>query len=502
MPASTSRPPAGRATSAALNVYFQAFTNEGDRFDNNGGANFFRPFGVAPFNSAVANVAGYRLLSSPTTTTTVGSLATINLVQGATGLYESSPDNLFLTYTGVGTVPYTPAAASTDAIPSGKGFFWLWYNQAITPNPTEGGSVSRVLDATFTLPAASNFVASGQNVTVSVGPGGFTANSTGGATPSGFYMIGNPYAYPLLGSGITANQTLQTTFQAYQPTGRTTGTYQPILATQALARWQGVFAEISAPTATAPTFSFAANSTQAIAPAGPYYRSTAGTTIAFALDGRTAAGVDTRDEAAIVRLMPDALDGWDRDDASKLTPPTETYALLAPMTVRDGADVRTAVTSLPADGQSRTVRLAFRATDAGTYTLTWDATLGTAATLRDMVTGAVTDLATAESYTFTSAASDWSERFELALGARGATASEPAAASAFRLLAARPNPVRSIGRRDRRAGRAAARPRRPRGRPRPPRRRRLRRGGTGRRARAAPRRLGPRARRLRAPRRR
>ena len=52
------------------------------------------------------------------------------------------------------------------------------------------------------------------------------------------------------------------------------------------------------------------------------------------------------------------------------------------------------------------------------------------------------DLATAEFYTFMSAATDWTERFELVLGARGATAAEPDAAGAFRVLAARPNPVR------------------------------------------------------------
>ncbi len=51
-----------------------------------------------------------------------------------------------------------------------------------------------------------------------------------------------------------------------------------------------------------------------------------------------------------MRLLPDALDGWDADDASKLTPPAGPYALLAPVTARDGAAYRTAVTSLPDDG--------------------------------------------------------------------------------------------------------------------------------------------------------
>ena len=416
----------GTGNVCALELYFQAFTNEGDRFDNNAGANFKRPFGVAPFADAVADNAGYRLLTTPMTGTTVGTLAGINLVQGVTGQYPSAQDNLYLTYNGTG---YDGATDVANAILPGKGFFWLWYDLAGTA-VSGGTSFSREL-STFTLPAASDFVTG----SVAVPASNFVANSSGG---SGFYMVGNPFAYPLVASGITADQPLQTTFQAWQPTGRTTGTYQPILSTQALARWQGVFAEVNS--AVAPTFSFNALSTQAVVPQGPFYRGTAAATIAFALDGRTAAG-DTRDEAAIVRLMPDARDGWDRDDASKLTPPAGPYALLAPVTLRDGAATRTAVTSLPADGAARTVPLAFLATDAGTYTLTWDAS--TPATLRDLVTGTVTDLATAETYTFTSDAAGWAERFELVLGAR-TTASEPTAAGAFRVLAARPNPVRGL----------------------------------------------------------
>ena len=442
----------GMGFTCTLEIYWRATSSQGfgtlntEYFDSNNGANFARPFGVSPFNDSVADNAGYRLLSSPMTNTTVGTLAGINLVQGVTDQYVNAADNLFLAYTGSG-VGYQPADNAAEAVPAGKGFYWLWYDQNIMPSEVPasfGTGTSRSYELSgFMLSASDNFATG--NVTV--GPAqGLVANGAG-TGGSGFYMIGNPFAYPLLASGITADPSLGTIFQAWEPSGRSSGTYRAIDATmgQALARWQGVFAEIGNPTATAPTFTFDALATRAQTPQGPYYRGTNAMALAFRLDGTTEAGAETRDEAAIVRLLPDALDGWDRNDASKLTPPAGPYALLAPVTTRDGAAYRTAVTSLPDDGQARTVPLAFLATDAGTYTLSWDASLadGASATLHDLATGAIVDLGASEDYTFTSAAADWAERFELVLSPRGATAAEDAAGTdGLRVLAPRPNPSR------------------------------------------------------------
>ena len=133
--------------------------------------------------------------------------------------------------------------------------------------------------------------------------------------------------------------------------------------------------------------------------------------------------------------------GWDRHDGSKLLPPQADAALVAFRGVRDGSAVRQAVLSLPGDASAVTP-LAFRATGAGSFTLTWDAAglpANTQAALRDLTTGARVDLRTAQSYTFTSAATDWTDRFEFAVG-RNAVAAEGAPAS-FELGAAYPNPA-------------------------------------------------------------
>ena len=434
--------------------------NDIDRdFDSGGGTNFARPFGVAPFSNPVADVAGYRLLSVPVTGTTVGTLAGINLVQGipagSGNVQQQYPDASANLYTTYGPTGYAKPADTGTVIPPGKGFFWLWYDQAIVPDPASfggGTSTSREL-SDFRLDAATNF----QNASVSQ-LGGFTYNGTqaanGNPAVSGFYMIGNPFPYPVQADGIQPNlQARQSILQTWEPSGRNAGTYRPIEGTQALARWQGAFAEISAPNGFAPDFNFDVLRTTAqnvqgrtgSGPQGGFYRAADATSIAFTLSGVTSSGAETRDEAAIVRLLPDALDGWDARDASKLTPPAGAYALLSPVTARDGAATRTAVTSLPTDGQARTVPLAFLATDAGAYTLAWDATLasGTGASLRDLATGVVTDLEAQDHYAFTSGAADWTERFELVLSPRGATATEEAAGTdGLRVLAPRPNPAR------------------------------------------------------------
>ncbi|HEX9952742.1 MAG TPA: T9SS type A sorting domain-containing protein, partial [Rubricoccaceae bacterium] len=94
------------------------------------------------------------------------------------------------------------------------------------------------------------------------------------------------------------------------------------------------------------------------------------------------------------------------------------------------------------------VCVAFSTGEAGTFTLRWAdrrVPAGWTATLRDVVTGTVTDLATAEAYTFTSDATGWSDRFELSL-ANASTATEPAAAGAFALSAPSPNPASGVAR--------------------------------------------------------
>ncbi|HEX9950731.1 MAG TPA: T9SS type A sorting domain-containing protein [Rubricoccaceae bacterium] len=432
-----------------LSNQFVSPAGSGDGNYGNGAINFgaATPNPVSFVFQRSANVAGYRLLSAPVDGVRVADLGSLNLVQGVTGQYPTAQDNLFLGYTGTA---YTPAASTADAVEPGRGFFWQFYDQDITPQPGSfGGGTSRSYElSTFAIEAG------GATTPMATVTRAFAENAV-----DRFYMVGNPFAYPMTVDGITATAatgTLSNQFAAFNPA---TGSYvlrfkaNPAngSAPDSIATWQGLFAEmapVSPSTSTgAPTFSF--DYAKRLETARPRFHGRQGTSatsfIQLHLSGATGTGLPVNDEAAYVRLLPDAIAGWDPNDASKLTPPSGPYALVAPVGERNGAPYRTAVNSLPDDGTARTVPVSFLATDAGTYTLTWDAALavGWSATLRDLATGVVTDLGTAEAYTFTSDAAAWTERFELVLSPRGATATDGGTpADAFRLAAARPNPVR------------------------------------------------------------
>ncbi len=370
--------------------------------------------------------AGYRLLGAPVQGVTVGTLAGINLVQSVVGQYPTFPnDNLFLSYSGSGaTAGYVAATDVANAVTPGKGFFWYLFDQAITPDPASyGGGTSR----SYTLPERPLF-ASGTVNTADVAVG-FPL------VTDGFYMIANPFAQTMLASGITqaGGTTFSNFLQAYDAaTGfvlvdRTTAVE--------VSMWQGFFAELTG--GTAPTFTFdAASRTDGLT---PLVSRSATQQVAIHLDGTTDAGVAVHDRAAIIRIDASASAGWDAGDASKLIPPTEAYALVAPVGVRDGAAHRQAVLSLPA---ATDVTLAFTATHAGTYTLTAEMmNLPDGATVRDLVSGRVASLA--DGLPFTSAATGWTERFVVSFGRPTAGEQAP---TGFALGALYPNPA---------AGRAA-----------------------------------------------
>ena len=400
---------------------------------------------------------GYRLFSAPLLKPggaerfNVHDLALINLVQRVAGgtdaggvfpqQYPTAPGpNLYLGYTGTA---YTPAVTAADDLVPGAGFFWRLYN----------------LDR---VPAATGPFGPGSSVSYAIGNPSFRLRLTGvpldnpsatttdvafAQSADGFYMVGNPFAYPLQLSGIsTSSGSFQTTFQAFNGTS-----YVPVLAGSGtvIAPWQGLFAEASAspPTGTfqvrydARTVLPAARSTVLVG-RGTAAAADADARIDLALSGTTAAGVAVEDLAAILRLSADGTDGWDAGDASKLAPPTATYALVAFGGTRGDAAVRQAVRSAPVEGG--TFPLAFTTTAAGTFSLS-AARLGLpegwTATVRDLATGRIADLA--DGYTFDADATDWTDRFALVLAARGATAVEGPAAAAAELSAPFPNPTRS-----------------------------------------------------------
>ncbi|HEX9950728.1 MAG TPA: T9SS type A sorting domain-containing protein [Rubricoccaceae bacterium] len=376
--------------------------------------------------------AGYRLLGAPVQNVTVGTLAGINLVQGVTGQYPDAADNLFLDYTGTGTqTGYVAATSTADSVTPGRGFFWYLYDQDLTPPPTAaGGGTSR----SYVVPQRPLF-ASGPVNTGDI-TAGFNTN------PDGFYLLANPFAQALASTGITftGSGTFSTTIQAYDPASG----FVPINRTTAtnLSMWQGFFAEVQQ---TAPPFAggfpvtftyLAASRTDALT--ALISRPAAESALALVLDGTTAVGT-VHDEAAIVRLDAAASAGWDAGDASKLTPPTAAYALVAPVGTLNGQARRQAVLSLPAPAD---VTLAFTTTHAGTFTLTAEAAgLPADATVRDLATGTVTRLA--DGVTFMSEATDWTERFVVSFGRSTAGEAGPAA---FSLGSVFPNPATAAAR--------------------------------------------------------
>lgn len=398
----------------------------------------------------VADRAGWRLLSAPVDGVTVTTLAGINLVQGVpAGLpptqypaqYPLAGDNLLTGYDGAFTTPLTTG----DAVEPGRGFFWYWYDLAFTPpNPdASGGGTSRSRDLRgFTLAAY------GAAATADV-----TRDFPRAA--DGFVLAGNPFAASFAVSGITATGgTLATTVQVYDPDGLNGApTYRALFQnsppglSDVVAPWQGFFAEVrNVPVGSAPTLTYAVAATRPTD--ATFYGRGAPDALAvhLTLSGTTDTGTAVRDEAAWVRLRDGAEAGWDRDDAGKRTPPVDTYALLAPVGVQDGQPERQSVVSLPV--ASSVVPVAFAATEGGTFELRWDGQNvpdGWTASLRDVVTGTVVDLRSAEAYAFTSEATDWTGRFELALTS-ATTAAEPGASARFALGAPVPNPASGVSR--------------------------------------------------------
>ena len=396
-------------------------------------------------SSAQGDGRGYRLLGAPVPSYTVTNLAGLNLVQGiAAGAnatthpaqYANAGANLYTAYNGNGT--YTKPTADAVLTP-GRGFFWQLYDRTIPASSGFGGGTSASRELTgFILQA------DGTPLTANVQTA-FTDNV--GAGTDNFQMLANPFARPLAVTGITVSGgTIQggDVFQAFNPNG---GTYQLLMGAARLSVWQGVFAELvpsAAGGAVTVTYSYASTDTNA--PPTFYGKdaaATGGPSVRFALAGTLADGTAVADEAAVVRLGAAGQAGWDALDASKLTPPTLAFALVAPVALRDGLATRLAVDTRAADAAA-SVPLAVTATAGGTFTLAWTAALpdGWSATLRDAATGQTVDMAADSSLAFTlDAGQDWATRFTLDLAPRGATAGEDNDASVFALSAPRPNPT-------------------------------------------------------------
>ena len=191
--------------------------------------------------------------------------------------------------------------------------------------------------------------------------------------------------------------------------------------TDLITTWQGIMSEVTGAGATV-TYTFDAAGRVANPAIAPTFigRRAAEPRIALELRGTTASGAAVRDAAAMVRVAPEATDGWDALDGSKPMPPTASYAVIAPVGQRDGEAYVQSVLSTPA---ARAVPLAFEANEAGAFEISAELSGGLAATLVDRETGARHDLA-AGPYAFEAEATYFTERFSVELATQSVDAED------------------------------------------------------------------------------
>jgi hypothetical protein len=402
----------------------------------------------------VADLAGWRLLSSPVVGTDldflqVGDYAPINLVQGVpagsvhAGQYPAAGDNLLNQYLGDGS--FVGPATADDVLPPGEGFFWYWYDQDIVPDDPTGTSISYDL-----ANPAFDFSITGLPIDDHLN--GVVYGTSLPVSADGFYMVGNPFAYAYRLGGTTVDVgVLSSNFYAYDPALATyvvlTADFANPYAGAAVPIWNGVLADVSGVPGGTTFVPFNSPSAFVDPVAGdPFIGFTdivaeGEARLELLLDRMTENGVAPADRAAVIRFREDAVAGWDRHDGSKPIPPQPT-GLLAPIGERDGESRRQAVRSLPLEfGERVDIPVAFMATAGGTWRLGMESAgipSEWSIKLVDNLTGEQADLR-AGAYQFDAAAGDWSERFSLSISAT-VVAGAPAPDAAF-VSAATPTPT-------------------------------------------------------------
>ena len=404
----------------------------------------------------VEDAPGLRLVSVPVVGVqgaplAVGDLAGVNLVRGVDGgeLPAQYPDAAPNVFTGVDPVTgdFVAARSADDEMAPGRGFFWHWFDEETAPGDADGGGTSWGRDlggGAFALAATGVPV---DDATL----GGPYARSASAPAPDGVHFIGNPYPYPLRLSGLSVEGgTLQGSVAVWDPVRRT---YEDLFADapdDVLPVWGGAVAEVTGaagtfrvvttsdavdPTAAAPTERGARHRTTSAAPR-----------LSLRVEGTLRDGTPVADASAHVRFVEGAEMGWDAHDGSKLAPPTDAYALVAPVGERGGAPLRQRVFSLPADLPAhQVVPVAFWATDGGSFALRWDVETLPAeweARLVDRATGASIDLRDRDAYAFeTDGTTTWGQRFEVVVGPGVSTSAEGPAAGETWVGPVYPNPT-------------------------------------------------------------
>ncbi|GAB3835807.1 DUF4394 domain-containing protein [Hymenobacter jeollabukensis] len=385
------------------------------------------------------NGPGYRHFSAPVSGTTVADLATGSFSPVANPAYNTAPvpNNVTPFPTVFG---YDETRVNTSGNPAprdfDKGFF--------SPNATSDAMVVG-RGYTVNIPAGltPDFVGTLNNGTIN--QSGLTR---GTQTESGWQLLGNPYPAPL-NWDLVGRTNVDGAVYVYRSTGQYAGTYSAYVAngagtnggTNVIGSGQGFFVRVSTPGSANGQVSFtnAARFTTYQSPVFQRPAAISGPLVRLAL--QAAAG--PADEA-VVYLEPGATAGFDASmDAYKL------LAGGAPLLASPiDASTRLAVNALPplsATTPERVVPLHVQGLQAGPHTLRAAELLnlpaGTYAYLRDADTGALVDLQTQPSYSFTLANTSLTTRFSLLLTQNRVTATAPAALS--QQIGLYPNPART-----------------------------------------------------------
>ena len=379
----------------------------------------------ATFKILMPDTPGLRLTSLPVlsgaseafTVEDLGQLGPISGVPGS-GAPEADPT----VWTRVDDAGgYQPAPSVSVALAPGAGFLWDW--SAPAEAAKSGAPTRRAVRTSASLQKTSTSLQMVGLPLDDAATGGPLLRALGEVPANGHALIGNPYAYPFQLSGLSlqGSASMQSALATWDPVEQT---YVNLFARPeapelagVLPVWGGALAEVTGGGALV----VSTTSTHVVPGAASGGEAPAG--IAFHLRGTLAGGAVTADRAAHVVFVDGATPGWDTHDASKLTPPVSEHALVAAVGVRDGAAHRQRVLSLPA-AASPQGRLAFTATSAGTFTLSWDASIALeGVVLVDLDAGTEVPLHAASEYDFaTDAAVSWTERFELRAGATEAEA--------------------------------------------------------------------------------
>ena len=289
-------------------------------------------FVVRAASQQIAGRAGWRMMAAPTTAMTVAHLASQNLVQGVPGYYPTNNPNLYTAFNGTSWVPATGAS---QVVGGGTGFMWYFFNQNVTGS---GGSSSVALPMTIAAPAGA------------AEPTGNVAVPLHAANTK-WNLVGNPYMTGLdvssMGTWASGGTLASAVAQVWDPNAGASGSY--LLSTinlgNTIAPWQGFLIQNN----TATTLTIPAG---AKLDSGTFHSHEALETriVAFELESASAASGQTLyDRAIALYFHPDATAAWDLWDASKLTPLSSAYALLAFEGSRDGQPVLKAQESRPID---------------------------------------------------------------------------------------------------------------------------------------------------------